>query len=140
MTCWQGKAVAHIFVLGHHWTQREAPEHIWPKSVVVRTDPATIGTSLRRRRKRYLERVFCLVKIRYPTPDSLPRWDRRIDFSVLAICHRMRRGLLTVTDTDVEKCRLFDGHGLRSPREHSEISCVDSRRLARVAIEEHDTI
>jgi hypothetical protein len=23
-----------------------------------------------------------------PTPDSLPRWDRRLDFNVLAICHR----------------------------------------------------
>ena len=33
-------------------------------SQVVPTDPATIGTSLRRRRKRYQERVFASLKIR----------------------------------------------------------------------------
>jgi hypothetical protein len=26
--------------------------------------------------------------VSYPTPDSLPGWDRRLDFNVLAICHR----------------------------------------------------
>jgi hypothetical protein len=33
-------------------------------------------------------RRVCLVEDTDPTPDSLPRWDRRFDFNVLAICHR----------------------------------------------------
>jgi|SRR6266850_3646979 len=61
-----GVALAvHLSVPGHHWTrQREAPRVLLPMigassaCPVVPTDPATIGTSRRRRQRCYRERVF----------------------------------------------------------------------------------
>ena len=119
-------AAVHLSVPGHHWTRREALMLLLPSTRlprVVPTDPSTIGTSRRRRRKRYHKRVFCLVKIRYPTPDSLPHMIT-LAFGDLPSQVGGNYGY----GCGWKRCfGLFQR--LRSPRASSEIASYDTPRL-----------